>query len=1725
MDRYLEFTKRINSDMDERIGKTGAEFKTLVKDILHGASVTGTGLEKVYRKALGEDVPSAFWKKYEKDLKKVLKPELLHYFYYEIDNVRAYQFDTTVYRRNFRSRDYRDYVKVINNIFRDFARFSVLDVDMCDYLLEKVSEDHTTYKNRNNMNFPYVIGAMIDSGDERIIETLTDIVMNSAGSVNYGMIRGIYLSQNENMYILMEKLLLAARLQEGLRQSICENMDFGTIEAFRHMFKVILDNDLLRFSSIQRAVETCVGLLAYEEKGGDRLGKKQAALIEELLNDPASREKYLSSNDHMEIYLALWAIASTDVDTAFSVAERYIMNGTREQSLTSTFFLARVSYDSSVYLKILREKKDQPDIVAQIIPNFMERVDAPITKTLKKEDGGYREYVFNRVYVDPGYYFNDEKEAREAYLILKDIHDGLPAKKVEFTGLVFPWNDLSLTRTDLMTRMVFCASAARDRDMMLEVARQLSSVEKWTRERALALLLNEPENKEEYELLTKAAADGEEFTRNRAGLMLNHELERDTTSLEPDIRAPKGKLPDFCYSILEDQLKSKRSDIRQNAITLLLTMDDDKRLALIERLLSDKTEERHTAGLDIILSIKKDNPSAFADAAKKTSILTSPSTKEQVLIDEIVGSADSPSLEPVDSLFDTEADYEPVYDPEFLAEANAVWDRLFPNKTDGSSGIKRALSKIKPALSKKSAESSEELRILQALDDYIYENKDVEFTRLGEKCLVGNGVGTYFENGKRMFPCEELWDSFYKKEIKTEDELLRVTCLLSYNHFDHRINQVRGYKEFCNIYIDKYLGSEFCLKDLPQYRYMRFLNGILANIIERHDLSDAISKTGCAITYVMVTSDDPMIYSFTKDDVVLNDRDRLINEKFERTPFLAAQLRRFIAGMKNTAETFPFKYALNRKFDGDLMKDATLRMKNFYYPSGNDLILPTVGEYIHACAAGIISKDLLYKRIFDGCVGEAFSLLSSLIVYIRENGDTKSTRVRRYGASDRRIVAEFFGRRDKYTKIEPESLTDLEKKELSLSEELYDTLVRVCVGKELRRGDTATEYTDAMKNVGRLYGLDNFVNILKAFGKSTFNRSLYMAYGSVNSKEDVLSHLLAVCVPDEREGNDVQQAAKLGELIMGTDIKEKRLIEAALFSPEWLDIIGEYLKIDGFRSGCYYFMAHMNERFDDKRKASIAKFSPISEEEFREGAFDKTWFDEVYSVLGEKTFNVIYDAAKYISDGAKHARARKYADAATGRLDPAKTLDEIIKKRNKDLLMAYAIMPGTDKEIRDRYSYIRQYIKESKQFGAQRRASEKLAGEMAIKNMATSQGYTDETRFILKMENEIASELAGFWNMHSVGDYDLGLSVDSGKIDIVIQKDGKVLKSLPASIKKDEYVLDIQEAKKTFTEQYRRTRLMFEEAMESRSAFSKAEIDALKANPVLTDMIDTLIFEANGRFGLWKDLNADKNDEVYVAHSYSMFKAGVWKDIQALIYENEIIQPFKQVFRELYVKTDEEMECYDSRRYAGNQIQTKMTMAVLKGRRWIADIEEGLQKVYYKENIIATIYALADWFSPSDIEAPTLEWVAFYDRKSGQAMKIADVPDILFSEVMRDVDLAVSVAHAGEVDPEMSHSTIEMRHVIAEFAVKSFRLKNVSFTDSHALIKGTRGNYTVHLGSGIIHMEAGPMINVLPVHSQKRGRIFLPFVDDDPKTAEIITKILMFAEDSKIKDPLILNQM
>lgn len=172
--------------------------------------------------------------------------------------------------------------------------------------------------------------------------------------------------------------------------------------------------------------------------------------------------------------------------------------------------------------------------------------------------------------------------------------------------------------------------------------------------------------------------------------------------------------------------------------------------------------------------------------------------------------------------------------------------------------------------------------------------------------------------------------------------------------------------------------------------------------------------------------------------------------------------------------------------------------------------------------------------------------------------------------------------------------------------------------------------------------MDRLIGILKALGNDTLDRTTYYYWsGTGTGKRECLSYLLQNCWP--LEGED---AGKLRELLKGTRIKEQKLIETAMYAPQWLDIIEEYLGWPGLKSGCYYFMAHMNERFDDRKKAMIARFTPLTPEELNNGAFDVNWFEEAYALLGEERFGRLYDAAKYISDRQQACPRQKVADAA-----------------------------------------------------------------------------------------------------------------------------------------------------------------------------------------------------------------------------------------------------------------------------------------------------------------------------------------------------------------------------------------------------------------------------------------------------------------------------------------------
>lgn len=90
-------------------------------------------------------------------------------------------------------------------------------------------------------------------------------------------------------------------------------------------------------------------------------------------------------------------------------------------------------------------------------------------------------------------------------------------------------------------------------------------------------------------------------------------------------------------------------------------------------------------------------------------------------------------------------------------------------------------------------------------------------------------------------------------------------------------------------------------------------------------------------------------------------------------------------------------------------------------------------------------------------------------------------------------------------------------------------------------------------------------------------------------------------------------------------------------------------------------------------------------------------------------------------------------------------------------------------------------------------------------------------------------------------------------------------------------------------------------------------------------------YESNNKLKLHDDQFIDIPDDsqIMIVHSLDLYDDGLLADYQKYAFDNSLIHPFKQIFRGVYFLTpDKEKEKSISRRYAANQIQTKVTLSL-----------------------------------------------------------------------------------------------------------------------------------------------------------------------------------------------------
>ncbi len=1490
-------------------------------------------------------------------------------------------------------------------------------------------------------NFSFVFASAIDAGDQNITKLFLDTVYgrHETAKPSRAVIKAMLLTQNTECWVAVEKLLLSAQRQEGLRQTILECLDETSLGAMRHLIKVIIEHKLSRFSSVVRAIDTWAGFGWEAEK--ETTVRRFLEYADLYLSDPSKIKSAIKSEDNAEVYMALWAQGVIDIAGCPPLIDE-VLKGNKEKVLLALYFIKQVGI-SSTSIKYGSNYLDHDDPV--VVCQAVSLVNVPtFIKMLSKTD------------------------KQKLFVKMESQLDKLPKTVTVSKPKVFSWLTFRYSREQVLDLMINLLNLKNEKDLG-EILPYFESLSVEHREKVTREVLpdyagyNFDANKEKPPLSNRMRDFAFSILKDRSEMVRNSAVRALS-----DASLAKQEL-----EIFEGLLTRKAADFRKSVIQLIVKQGENRIKESADRLIQAKNEEQRLAGLDLLIWVKKNSPKSMDWLKTTVNDYTSRSiisSKEEVVLT---------GLQDVDSNKGefSEKNGFGFYDPnninptiELNKNANESYQTA---KSANPYCLSMPVEKVNAALV-----GLRELILEHKEYEYVFEDWDEKQTSglLGNKFtgIKRNTKGMTSEEKFCNYPLYETWRKWYSESGLTSRDMLLINLnagIGSDGLGDNAFSSLhKKWSEF--VFIPK-------IPKIGEYHWQNPIYKILSSIEERYPYEDKVGFLSSLIFECFNTVGKAEVSSSKEVKTHWESR-----PKTWRDQTIISKLWDRFQLYKHQMSEAEFAIYWNLAHWYYLTSPQNIKSSKSY--------LPQLYDYARGYSEGLINKDQLYWRILHT---DAIEELTKKVVG------------------------------NKY---------DI-KKEFSFLDELLDNCRDRILEVELIRGDSSTSVTHLAQSIKRLYGVENFVQLIRALGKDTLHRGYIYNYGNHEyNRKEILSTLLKNCFPSKNCSQE-----KFNEQVGKAKITEKRLCEAATYAPQWLSYVAECLAWKDMESAVWWLHAHTNGRHDSQTESEIAKYSSVEIAAFRDGAVDVSWFKETFKSLKKDKWNKLYNAAKYISDGSGHSRGLLYADVILGNKKITEITERIKDKRNQDYLRVYGVIPlskaSPAKDVLRRYQYLQQFKKESKQFGSQRQASEGIAVKIAMENLARTAGYPDPIRLQWAMETQEAQEIMQNAGTIQFSDTEIKLEIDDqGKSSIIAIKDGKKLKSIPAKYKKEQALVKLKAYNKTLREQYRRTRKSLENAMINGDVFSTEEIETLTNHPVVAPMIKKLVLISNGDLGFWNERQLvmptgeiiHVNGELRLAHCVDLFESSRWSSFQEYCFDNKLVQPFKQIFRELYIPTTDEItEKAVSRRYAGHQVQPKKTVALLKGQNWTVDYEEGLQKVNHKQNIIARMFAMADWFTPADTEAPTLETVEFFNRKDGKRLPFEKVDKLVFSETMRDIDLVVSVAHVGEVDPEASQSSIELRTTIVKETCRLFKINNVSLSQNHAKIKGDLGEYSVHLGSGVCHKVASSSLSILPVHSQHRGRLFLPFIDDDPKTAEILSKVLLLAKDKEIKDPTILQQL
>jgi hypothetical protein len=432
---------------------------------------------------------------------------------------------------------------------------------------------------------------------------------------------------------------------------------------------------------------------------------------------------------------------------------------------------------------------------------------------------------------------------------------------------------------------------------------------------------------------------------------------------------------------------------------------------------------------------------------------------------------------------------------------------------------------------------------------------------------------------------------------------------------------------------------------------------------------------------------------------------------------------------------------------------------------------------------------------------------------------------------------------------------------------------------------------------------------------------------------------------------------------------------------------------------------------------------------------------------------------------------------------------------------------------------------------------------------------------------------------------DLGLVPETGEIELRWKSaTGKSVKSPPAEVKQShpsrlkEIKRTAADAEKMFSAQrFRIEQFLVNERKINYEHWSKLFLD----HPLLSAIAKRLIWRfENGNnvtLGAWLDGQIFAWNNEPLAGLGSATVVQLWHPLQSdaqtilswrcWLEDHHIVQPFKQAHREVYLLTpaEEQTETY-SNRFAAHVIRQHQFASLCRERGWqyrlmgsgfdghnvpTLDVPRRSVKAEFWVDVpdvnMGNAREATDQMSGAGINLYLLtDQVRFYRDRS--PVRLAEIPQVVFSEIMRDVDLFVGVTSIGN-DPtwadrgdgafghqywqsfafgDLSQSGETRRRILEKLLPQLKIAPRCALEGKFLVVRGDLHTYKIHLGSANILMEPGShYLCIVPDRSHEqwqKGSLYLPF-DGDQTLAIILSKAFLLAADSKITDSTILRQI